>query len=341
MSQHQLDFLKRISRHLWRLVIIDNSFKAGFYLLVVSVILLLTARVFNISFLAESYLLFLSPLIGLLVGLVAGLFNKPSMAQATLVADNKLGLDNYLSTAHECSSRSASNPVEEALVNDMAGQGGKLTEGFAFRYNRRYFYLFMVLAGVFMIIWFTPGVSSMPVDKTRSAGPLLSREDRLITISQGLSEVKDKTQEDYLVQEFIRDIEILLADIRKNPQDKTVLLERVNKFLQYLPGLQIPARESAYLQSLLEKLGALGSELSAGYDSGKNTTFGDNTFSRYQSGQNTMPVSSLSTQDRPDKSGQIQPGVVLKTKEEVINHPYLPGEYKEIIKKYFSPVRDE
>src|SRR3989339_1349362 len=232
MSQHQLDFLKRIGRYLWRLVIIDNAFRVGSYLLGVSVMLLLVARVFNISFLTESYLLLLSPLIGLLVGLVAGLFNKPSMADISLVADNKLGLNNYLATAYECSSRPVSNQVEGALVSDMARQGGRLTEGFFFKNNRRYLYLFMVLAGVFMVIWFMPVVSSMPADKTQSPGSLSVRENRLITISQGLSEVKGKIQEDYLVQEFIRDIEILLADMRKNPQDKTVLVERINKFLQ-------------------------------------------------------------------------------------------------------------
>ncbi|MEK7310167.1 MAG: hypothetical protein AAB038_05060, partial [Planctomycetota bacterium] len=151
MNSQEFNFLVRIRRYLWRLVIIDNSFKSGSYLLAVSVVLLLAARVFGISFLAESYLLFLSPLIGLVIGLMAGLFNKPSMADVALVADNKLGLNNYLSTAYECSSRPSPNPVEDALVNDMARQGGRLTAGFVFRYNWRYFYLFLILSGVMLI----------------------------------------------------------------------------------------------------------------------------------------------------------------------------------------------
>ena len=330
MNNHQLDFLARIGRHLWRLVIIDNSFKAGSYLLAVSVVLLLAARVFGISFLAESYLLFLSPLIGLLAGAVVGLFNKPAMADVALVADSKLGLNNYLSTAYDCSSRPSPNPVEDALVSDMARQGGNLTAGFVFMYNWRYFYLFLILSGVMLIIWATPVPTGLP----SVVAPIISA-DNIITISQGLSDMKDKTQENYLVQEFIQEIEALLANIKNNPQDKTVLMERVNKFLQDLPGLEIPAQESAYLQTLLEKLASFGSELSAGYDSGKNTATADDTFSRYQVGHNVSNTGMLN-QGQTDKSGQIQPYVVSKTKEEAINNPYLPGEYKEIVKKYFS-----
>ena len=256
MNNHQLDFLARIGRHLWRLVIIDNSFKAGSYLLAVSVVLLLAARVFGISFLAESYLLFLSPLIGLLAGAVVGLFNKPAMADVALVADSKLGLNNYLSTAYDCSSRPSPNPVEDALVSDMARQGGNLTAGFVFMYNWRYFYLFLILSGVMLIIWATPVPTGLP----SVVVPIISA-DNIITISQGLSDMKDKTQENYLVQEFIQEIEALLESIRNNPQDKTVLMERVNKFMQDLPGLDRVADLEAkgIVQLVAERrAGALG-----------------------------------------------------------------------------------
>lgn len=336
MSTHRLDFLERIGRHLWRLVIIESSFKAGSYLLAVSVILLLAARVFGISFLAESYLLFLSPVIGLLVGAAIGLFNKPSLADVALVVDSKFGSDNYFSTAYECSVKSSPNPVEDKLVKDMAGPGSKAARDFAFRYNRRYFYLFLILSGMMLIIWFTPVAQRLPVaDINQVTGSSVFDSD-IITISQGLSGIKQNQANPQEINEIIRQVEALIQNIRDNRQDKTLVLETIDGFIRKLSDAAAPPAESAKLQSLLSQLESLvGGSIAVAPGVKQDGTGKDEGFSVYQPRQGTTePGRPMEKYD--DKKVEINPGIVVKSREEAINNPYLPGEYKEIIKKYFQ-----
>jgi len=338
MSKHQLDFLVKIGRYLWRLVIIDNSFKAGSYLLAISVVLLLAARVFGISFLASSYLLLISPLIGLLAGVLIGLFNKPSMADVALVVDSKSGSNNYLSTAYECLLKPSPNPVEDALVKDMAEQGSRLADGFVFRYNWRYFYLFMILSGVMLIIWFTPAVQRPPAADMNQATASSVFDSDIITISQGLSEIKQNQTSPGEVNEISRQVESLINDIRENPQDKTLVMETIDRFIRQLSDTTAPSAESAKLQSLLAQLKLLVSgSITGSLDNNANGISKEDGFSVHQpQPRSATPQTGPAPEKYLDKKVEISTGVVVKSKEEAINNPYLPGEYKEIVKKYFS-----
>ncbi|MBI5779256.1 MAG: hypothetical protein HZA49_07360 [Planctomycetes bacterium] len=336
MNSQSFNFLKRISRHLWRLVIIDNSFKAGSYLLVVSAVLLLAARVFGISFLSESYLLFLSPVIGLLIGAAIGLFNKPSMADVALVVDRKSGSDNFFSTAYECSIKSSPNPVEDALAKDITGPAGKAARDFAFRYNRRYFYLFLILSGMMLIIWFTPVTQRNP-DVHRGVAASVFESD-IITISQGLSGIKQNQANPQEITEIIRQVEALIQKIRDNRPDKTLVLETIDGFIRKLSDAPASPAESAKLQSLLSQLKSLvGGSVAVSPGAQQDGTGREDGFSVYQpQPRSATPQTGPAPEKYLDKKVEISVGIVVKSREEAINNPYLPGEYKEIVKKYFE-----
>ncbi|MEW6027479.1 MAG: hypothetical protein AB1599_09325 [Planctomycetota bacterium] len=344
MSANQLDYLKRTGRHLWRLVVIDNSFKAGSYLLVVSVTLLLVARIFGISFLSESYLLLISPLVGLAGGAVIGIFNKPTMADMAQAIDARTGSNNYLVTAYECSLKPAYNQVEDALVKDISGQGSKALRGFSFRYNWRYFYLFVILSGVFMVVWFTPVAPRQPVADT-SRSTVFDRD--IITISQGLSWIKQNPATTQEVKEIIRQIEVLIQNIKENRAGKTVVLETINGFMRQVSGTVMPSEESAKLQALLAQLKSLAGD-SETVSSGSEPTGAGNgdEFSVYRPSYVVPEPHSgggqpgLAPEKYSGKNLETSAGIVVKSMEEAINNPYFPQEYKEIVKKYFMEEVD-
>ncbi|MFH1229917.1 MAG: hypothetical protein V1709_00325 [Planctomycetota bacterium] len=332
------NLLKKISGYLWSLIILDSSFKTGSYLIIVSIILLLISKITNILFLSQSYYwLLISPLIGLSLGLVIGLFRKPSVSETASVIDTKLGLDNYLSTTLECIAKQSPNQIEQSLADNIKKDGINHLSRFSFVYNWRAPSVFMILAGITLIIWFTPVAHSGVLNKLGVTTNTFSSPEipNLINISQGLSEIKQNTATNQDVQELIRQIETLLNDIQNTQQNYSILLEKINRFIQEIPKHQeIPHQESARLQSLLQRLESLVNvRISNAYN--VNTKGGEsNGFSRYQ--PESQQVTKSPQAEYNNKIEEVQPDIQSEPHQEPINNPYWPEEYNEIIKKYFS-----
>jgi len=373
------NLLKKITDYLWGLIILDSSFKTGSYLTIVSIILLLISKIIgypsrfrtyglatdSILFLSPSYYLLLAiPLIGLCCGVMLGLFRKPSLSETASVIDTKLGLNNYLPTTLECISKQPPNQIEQLLADNMKKDGVDYLARFSFGYNWRAPSLFMILAGIMLVIWFVPVAHSGVLDTSGVKTNTFSSSEipNLITISQGLSEIKQDTRNNQEVQELIRQIETLLNDLQNTKQDYSVILERINRFIREIPNDEkIPAQQSAQLQSLLQKL----ESLVCGKISNVNMKEDENNgFSRYQparldnrsGGPESQPVTPTGREPlkgtSPDvkvpsgatsiqakynnKIETVQPNIQPESHIESINKPYWPEEYNEIIKKYFS-----
>lgn len=332
--------IRPIAGRLWQLVILDNTFRIGFYFTVISAFLILTAKIFDIPFPSHPYRLMIIPLVGLLVGFLIGLFRKPAMSQIALIIDDKLQSQHYFSTALECSLLPSMNPIEQTLTDNIKNDSAHLLSQFSFVYNWRHPLLFVILAGVMLIIWFTPVANSSAANQPNTRPLLPSDMANIITISQGLSELKNQPGNSSDTSELIRQFEELLRNIQTTPQNYALLKEKMEFIRTELSGSKLTLLESARLQLLMEQLRTLVDHLAAAGGINGNQNTGENvppqTFSRYQPEQNT----SIGTQSVPASyTGQtenIQINTPLKTYESAINNPYLPPKYKEIIKKYFQ-----
>ena len=335
------NLLRKITDYLWGLIILDSSFKTGSYLIIVSIILLLISKTTGILFLSQSYyLLLISPLIGLCCGVMLGLFRKPSLSETASVIDAKLGLNNYLPTTLECIAKQSPNQIEQSLADNIEKDGVNYLSRFSFAYNWRAPSLFMILAGIMLVIWFTPVAHSGVLDTSGVKTNTFPSPEipNLITISQGLSEIKQDTRNNQDVQELIRQIETLLNDLQNTQQNYSVILERINSFIREIPNhKKIPAQESTQLQSLLQKLESLvngkiaerSNDYNANVKGGKN-----NSFSRYQ--PESQQISKATQAGYNNKIEEVRPDIQPEPQQEPINNPYWPEKYNEIIKKYFE-----
>ncbi|MFH0888376.1 MAG: hypothetical protein V1871_04130 [Planctomycetota bacterium] len=330
------NLLKKTTKYLWSLIIIDSSFKTGSYFIGVYIILLLISKITGILFLSQSYYrLLITLLVGLCCGMVIGLFRKPSVSETALIIDTKLGLNNYLPTSLECIAKQSPNQIEQSLADNIKKDGVNHLSKFSFAYNWRAPSLFMILTGIMLIIWFTP-ITHPGVSNTFKPNTLSSLETpNLINISQGLSEIKQNTENSQDVQQLIRQIETLLNDIRNTQQNYSVILEKINTFIQDIPNYkEMPPQESAHLQSLLQKLeslvnGKMARDYNANVKGDEN-----NSFSRYQPESRQVTKSAQAEYNNEIK--KIQPTIQPESHQEAINTPYWPEEYNEIIQKYFS-----
>lgn len=340
------NLLKKTTRYLWSLIIIDSAFKAGSYFIIVYIILLLVSKITGILFLSQScYRLLITPLVGLCCGVIIGLLHKPSVSETALIIDTKLGLNNYLPTSLECVAKQSPNRIEQSLADNIKKDGINYLSKFSFAYNWSAPSLFMILTGIMLIIWFTPTrltigqVGHPGVLNTLKTNTLYSPEiSNLINISQGLSEIKQNTGNNQAMQELIRQIEILLNDIQNNQQNYSVILEKINSFIQEITNYkEIPPQESAHLQSLLQKLeslvnGKISNDYNANVKGGENSSF-----SRYQ--LESRQVTKSAQAGYNNKIDKVQPDIQPELHQEPINPESIrdwPEEYNEIIKKYFS-----
>jgi len=343
-NQQPIDFnssdsgksLRRINKYLWGLTITDYFFKAGSYLLVVSIILIIIGRITHISFLSLSPWLIIVPLAGLALGFIAGILYKPSLMQTAVVIDAKSGLDNYFSTVLECTAKESPNEMEQLLTDNAKRNGGDLLERFSFAYNWRYPLLFMILSGVMLVIWITPMAHSQSPDRAGQNNAMISPQTPdILTITQNIAEIKNNQENTPEINEMIQQIESVINNIRNNSQSTVVILEKIDAFISELSGIKIPLQESDKLRALLTQLKSLVADKVSSVSVSGAGPKETGTVSQTSQQQGSAPA-NLSAEKYSNEKVDFNTEQVIKSREEAINNPYLPDKYKEIIKNYFS-----
>jgi len=273
------------------------------------------------------------PLIGLTIGVIIGLLNKPSDTRIAAVIDTKINSGYYLPTIQGIVSKESINDIEKELLIQSNDNIAKITEKFPFEYNHKYLSLFVIIIGLAFVIIF------IPFNRTPSspnANPVLSQTDALI-ISGQLNSIKTDTNTPEGIRQTISQLEELLAKIQKNPQ-VTLLIESMDFLRQKLslPDNQSP--EYAKLQAIMGKLQEILGNYLTGQASAQNPDNASHksTFSLYQPDDNRIPVAPAPITPTSVQAIEIGSISLQKTYEQAINNPYLPEDYKNIIKKYFS-----
>ncbi|MDI6733761.1 MAG: hypothetical protein QME51_09180 [Planctomycetota bacterium] len=342
--------LRGIRNQLWRLSIMEMAFRVGFFIVILSIVLILISKILG----GDDLGIYLTlPLAGLLFGALRGIFLKPALRTIAMVVDNSCNLNNYLTSAYECSHNQTPNQIERTLIDDAQRKSGNISSGFSFRYNWRYPSLFLILAGVMFIVYLTPTEiypQSPPLAETsygKSNRSGKSDPDFIgVTISQGLSQIKQNNINSPTVKEFIEEIEYLLANIDE-PTISALIIEKRNLFIQTVDTLSarptgfggnISPEESAELRMLLERIEILANKGIVSSVPGGSRK-GGTTIHPVQRGGETIspPTTPLPPHgETADKIGQKIINMRLKTYEEASSNPHWPEEYNEIIKKYFS-----
>src|SRR5210317_1791845 len=99
--------ISKISNNIRKFIILNNTFKIGFYFIIVSFALILFSKTSGFNIWPGTYWIVSLPLFGLLIGFITGLFNKLSHSQTALIIDEKLNTNYYIPTSLETVSKKA------------------------------------------------------------------------------------------------------------------------------------------------------------------------------------------------------------------------------------------
>ncbi|MFA5795013.1 MAG: hypothetical protein WC980_08135 [Candidatus Brocadiia bacterium] len=326
-----LDFIKSVSRRLARRVIFARAFQWGAYGAVLAVLSALASKLI----IPDSHLLFFISYfcvtLGLVIGVVIGIINRPSLMDTAIFLDEKLADRNYLSTFVECVNKASLNPVETKLLDNSGFQISALT--IAYKYSN--LIMFLIAAIVLVIIQQTP-LPSLEIQNPKSEIRNNAQISNIKTEVKTLQATAGNTSNDLLAK-----IEQLVREMEQGSATPSAILEKINEFSPSARDLPRDSPDAARIRALLDKLQEYYKIAENKQDTGfsrapssagrANAQAGSGDTSGQTTGDNQLNQLNPLT-----KEPEVTPAYLKKIYEEAITRPSWPAEYDEVIEKYFK-----
>ncbi|MBI4738686.1 hypothetical protein HY772_03860 [Candidatus Woesearchaeota archaeon] len=330
-----MDIINRTQNRLWQRVIFATVFRWGFYATAAAALAVLAGKVMG-NIWTGWYTL---PAAGLVIGLITGLFKRPSPEHTAIYIDRVTDKENYFATLLYCLTKEQPNPVEKAFPDAPAGSGPVMP--LQIPYNLHYPLMFAVSLIIIFIITLAPVMSTATTDSP------VANNSGLVVPAPGRAAAGTANLPDLAVQagmaKLRKEIAQLLKDIEQGKLNPAAILEKVNGFVTASGSVE----ELAEIKALLEKLQPQIPQI---YEPRITQIRGEvaQRLSRINSsggfslaGEPGDGIGGTTGQETP--SGNVagintEPGHIPtpKTIEEIMRKPYWPAEYDEVVKKYFG-----
>lgn len=318
---------------LWQRVIFATAFRWGFYATAAAALAVLAGKIMGNIWIGFYTL----PVAGLVIGLITGLFKRPSPEHTAIYIDRSIGKDNYFATLLYCLAKERPNPVEKAFPAAPAGSGP--VTPLQIPYNLHYPLMFAVSLIIIFIITLAPVMPTATTDSpmANNSGFVVPAPGRAAAGTANMAKLR-------------KEIAQLLKDIEQGKLNPAAILEKVNGFVTAAGSVE----ELAEIKALLEKIkSSLQDKQMLQVYEPRITQINEVVTQKMdrlhasvsgfslagESGEGASGTSATGPEPSPDNvtATSTEPGRIPapKTIEEIMRKPYWPVEYDEVVKRYF------